>query len=89
MKATLVSAERLLQHNPIDPLLQDALDTANHELLKQETQEVEWNTIRASIRWAQIDGKMHKDFFLGVQEVSSVPPIQFLHDKNTRQIQAW
>lgn len=49
---------------------------------EKEIKQAEWDTIRSIARWFQLDGRMKEEFFPGVQQVKSNPPIQLLIDEN-------
>lgn len=82
LRATLSSEERLLQLNPSFVFLKTAHDIASQGLTEQELQQAEWQAIRSSTRWKQLDGQMKKDFFLSVQKANSAPPIQLLRSED-------
>jgi len=82
LRGTLASAEQLLQNSPSDQFFISAKNTAEQELTKKEIKRAEWEAIRSSARWHQIDIRMNKNLFLGVQQAKNNPPIQQLIDEH-------
>lgn len=78
----MASAERLLQLNPGDQFLNAAKNTTEKEFTEKEVRSAEWDAICNSVCWHQIDGRMNKSFFLGVQQAKNNPPIQQLIDED-------
>jgi exonuclease III len=78
LRATVASAERLLEKQPGNEFLFEKLNEAAQELIEREQTDLEWATIRSSTKWAQIEGRMSGDFFTSVNASSSSTPIQLL-----------
>jgi hypothetical protein len=84
-RATVASAERLLESHPTSEFLFGKLNTAFQELMEREQTDLEWAAIRSSVKWAQIEGRMSGDFFTNVSATSSNTPIQLLRDQDGKE----
>jgi hypothetical protein len=80
VQATAASAQKLLEEDPSKIFLQTRLNNAEQELKEKEIRKAEWSAIRASAKWAQIDGRMPKEFFKGVTVAQTRAPISLLRN---------
>ena len=76
LRSIVVVAQTLLESHPKCTIAQESLEAASQELLEKERQKIEWETIRASACWAQLEGRMDSVFFEGVRESHSTILVQ-------------
>lgn len=70
------------RQNPTFELLFEKLEALSQELTEKETREAEWESIRSSTRWVQIEGRMNDGFFEGVRGPHANNPVHLFRVPN-------